>query len=200
MTDLTLEDLLAEPCEDFTRGSCADPYSGKVPVSDSGTWNQYCGPCRLRYAMTTTKENTMTPTDAAIIPEGTRVQYRKGSFADPLAGKVRIVGTYRADGSVDMLSEKGDVMDTRSRAAMIPSEFWRTFEPAIEQPRTTMQYMNLSEVSDLRKYMEALADLKAGKNLSVADHEVFDVDGEPVGKITFRDEMYVFEFDYVGQS
>ncbi len=49
---LTLSDLLAEECEAFVgRSTCADEGSGRVPVSESGTWNQYCGPCRLRYVM-----------------------------------------------------------------------------------------------------------------------------------------------------
>lgn len=48
---LTLSDLLTEPCENYTSGTCADAGSERVPVSDSGTWNQYCGPCRLRYVM-----------------------------------------------------------------------------------------------------------------------------------------------------
>lgn len=62
---------------------------------------------------------------------------------------------------------------------------------------STVQYMTLSEVNDLRKYLGALADLKDSKNLSVADHKFYDANGEPIGKITFRGEQYVFEFNYV---
>ncbi len=63
--------------------------------------------------------------------------------------------------------------------------------------RSTIQYLKLSELNDLRKYLGALADLKDSKNLSVADHKFYDSNGEAIGKVVFRENQYVFEFDYV---
>lgn len=45
-----LEKMALEACESFTRGSCADPDSGRRPDAEYEA-EQYCPPCRLRAAL-----------------------------------------------------------------------------------------------------------------------------------------------------
>lgn len=135
------------------------------------------------------------------VPAGTRARYLPLHDKDALGGEIRIVGPIDKDGGADMMNEQGSVMDHRDAAALASDVFWRAFEPIPEEPETPagspVTFLSLSEVHDLRKHLGHLMDLYNNGNLYVADHVLFDTNGEPIGKVTFRNNDYVFEYDYI---
>jgi hypothetical protein len=40
-----------DDCENYTEGSCRSLNTGRVPISTEGTYNEYCAPCQLAWAL-----------------------------------------------------------------------------------------------------------------------------------------------------
>lgn len=79
-------------------------------------------------------QNTSVPLPD--VRRGTKGRYRTDHpvFGDTrLAGEVRVVGFIRDDGGAEMLSEDGEIMDYRTKAALTPERFWADFEPVMEE-------------------------------------------------------------------
>lgn len=64
----------------------------------------------------------------------------------------------------------------------------------------TKQYMTLEELQTLTEYVKAVAKLFESLQMIVADHDIYDINGELAGRIVFSGDANAYVFEYYVQD